>query len=131
MDCIFCKIIAGEKDAFKLGEDEHSLAILDEHPRTKGHTLVIPKKHYRRVYDIREIGSYFIFIQQITKSLINTLNPDWVQFISIGESIEHAHLHVLPRYKNDGHGVVVDFAKRLNFNDQEMREICEKMRSKL
>ena len=64
-ECIFCKIVAGELPSYKVYEDANFLAFLDIYPRTKGHTLVIPKKHYQWVYDVPEFGKYWEIAKKI------------------------------------------------------------------
>jgi len=58
-NCIFCKIVKGEIPAYKIYEDENFLAFLDINPQSPGHTQVIPKRHYRWVWDIPNVGAYF------------------------------------------------------------------------
>ena len=53
-DCIFCKIVAGELPARKVDEDEHTIAFMDINPWTRGHVLVIPRRHSRNLYDVND-----------------------------------------------------------------------------
>ena len=61
MDCIFCKIISGEIPSYKIYEDDNVLAFLDITQGTKGHTLIIPKKHIKNVYDLDEETIFNVF----------------------------------------------------------------------
>ena len=63
-DCIFCKIAKGEVSSFKIYEDDNYFAFLDISNFTPGHTLVIPKKHYRFVWDVENIEGYFKVVQK-------------------------------------------------------------------
>ncbi|MFP4567320.1 MAG: HIT family protein [Candidatus Woesearchaeota archaeon] len=107
-DCIFCKIIRGEIPSHKIYEDEHTLTFLDIKPKTKGHMITIPKKHYETIYDIPE--ETLIDIIKITKKMSKIvkekLNADGVNIINSNEKaaqqdINHIHFHTLPRYKDD------------------------------
>jgi len=73
-DCIFCKIVKGEIPAFKVYEDNDFLAFLDINPISVGHTLLIPKKHYRWVYDVPNFGEYWQVAQKIALSIKNCGN---------------------------------------------------------
>lgn len=96
-NCLFCKIVAGEITSYKVYEDDLFYAFLDVFPKTKGHTLVIPKKHYRWVHEVEPSGHYWETVIKITKSIQNVLKPDWVNYFTFGE-IQHAHIHILPRF---------------------------------
>src|SRR4051812_29351975 len=67
-DCIFCKIVRGEIPSTKVYEDEDFLAFMDKNPRSPGHVQVIPKKHYRWVWDVPHIGKYFEVAQKIARA---------------------------------------------------------------
>lgn len=101
-DCIFCKIIKGEIPCQKVYEDENFLAFLDINPLTLGHTLLVPKKHYRWVYDIPEFGEFNQVAQKIALAITKSdLKPDFVTFLTVGEDVAHAHIHIIPRTYGD------------------------------
>ncbi|MCA9386195.1 HIT domain-containing protein [Candidatus Dojkabacteria bacterium] len=94
-DCLFCKIVSGEIPSLKIYEDEKYLAFLDVFPMTKGHTLVIPKKHYAKVWDVKEVGEYFEIVRKIALEYrVKTGNE--VRSMIYGEQISHAHIHLFP-----------------------------------
>ncbi|MCX6786419.1 MAG: HIT domain-containing protein [Candidatus Kaiserbacteria bacterium] len=93
-ECIFCKIIAGDIPAHKVYEDEQFLAFLDIRPLSAGHTLVIPKEHYRFVWDVPNVGEYFVVVQKIAKALQKISGTDEVYMKVIGEEVPHAHVWV-------------------------------------
>jgi histidine triad (HIT) family protein len=95
-NCIFCKIIAGEIPSHKVYEDEHFLAFLDIHPQSPGHALVIPKEHYRWVWDVPNAGDYFEVVKKIAKAQQKAFETDWILSKSVGEEVEHAHIWVFP-----------------------------------
>ncbi len=107
-DCIFCKIVAGEIPAHKVYEDDTYLAFLDIHPQSPGHVQVIPKKHYRWVWDLPDIGSYFELAQKIANAQRKVFNTDWILSKIIGDEVHHAHVWVFPN--NEVSGDKTDFA---------------------
>lgn len=96
MDCVFCKIVAGDIPAHKVYEDEHFLAFLDIRPLAPGHTLVIPKEHHRWVWDVADMGGYFSVVQKIAKVLQKISGTDEVHMKVVGEEVPHAHVWVFP-----------------------------------
>ncbi len=103
-DCIFCKIVAGEIPAHKVYEDEEFIAFLDIHPQSPGHVQVIPKKHYRWVWDVPNAGAYFEVVQKIARAQQKAFNTDWVLSKTIGDEVSHAHIWVFPNEKVEGDG---------------------------
>ncbi|HFH9840376.1 TPA: HIT family protein [Streptococcus suis] len=109
-DCIFCKIVAGEIPASKVYEDDHVLAFLDITQVTKGHTLVIPKKHYRNVLDMdaEAAGKVFSVVPVLARQLKEKLGASGLNIVNnneeaAGQTVFHTHIHLLPRFdKNDG-----------------------------
>ena len=97
--CIFCKIAKGEIPSYKIYEDALFFAFLDIHPRVKGHTLLIPKKHYPWVYDVPEFEKYWGVALKITKVMQKTLTPKFVTYVTHGLEVSHAHIHIMPRKK--------------------------------
>lgn len=104
-DCLFCQIIAGQIPSSKVYEDDHVLAFLDITQVTKGHTLVIPKQHYRNILDLDEEAARHLFakIPAIAAHLKETLGASGVNLINnseeaAGQTVFHTHLHLLPRY---------------------------------
>ncbi len=110
-DCVFCKIIAGEIPCYKVFENENYLAFLDIKPQGAGHTLLIPKKHFRWVWDLprRPAGKaglpnyneYFETVRDIYELLKKKLNPDWIELKVLGMDVTHAHIHLIPHWNND------------------------------
>jgi histidine triad (HIT) family protein len=126
-DCIFCKIVKGEIPSYKVYEDPDFMAFLDIKPINKGHVLVISKKHYRWTWDVPEFEEYWKVIKKITKALIKGLHAERVQYITLGETVPHAHVHVVPRYKDDGLKSLPDWDKSKEFLADEMKNISDKI----
>ncbi len=93
-DCIFCKIVAGEIPAHKVYEDENYLAFLSINPESAGHTLVIPKKHYRWVWDVPAAGEYFEIARKIAKAMQKAFNTEAISSKIVGEEVPHAHIWI-------------------------------------
>jgi histidine triad (HIT) family protein len=108
-ECIFCKIVDGSIPSHKVCENENFLAILDIHPMAPGHTLVIPKKHYRWVWDVPNAGEYFEYTKKIALALKKAFNTEFILSKIIGEEIHHAHIWIYPGEKVTGDRM--DFAK--------------------
>lgn len=107
--CLFCGIVAGKIPAKKVYEDDHVIGFLDINPRNPGHTLVIPKKHFETILDMpeKEAGRLFESVQKVAVMVKNGTNS---QGLSIGQSngqaagqvVRHVHVHVIPRFANEG-----------------------------
>lgn len=124
-NCIFCKIAKKEIPSNQIYEDENFFAFLDIRPRNPGHTLVVPKKHYRWVWDVQE--EYSQVTNKIANALKKALNTELVISIVLGEEVEHAHIHLIPRFPNDGHGALLDLHKVKEISKEEMEEITKKI----
>lgn len=108
MDCIFCKILNNEIPSYKIYEDENVYAFLDITQGTKGHTLIIPKKHIKNIYELNENEAERIFrvVPKISRALKKAFNPIGINIVNNNElplqSVFHFHIHLIPRYENDG-----------------------------
>lgn len=100
-NCIFCQIVKNQKFSHKIYEDQRFLAFLDVYPRTEGHTLVIPKIHYRWVYDVPFFDQYWLTVLKITNAMKKAFNPYFISYTTHGLQIPHAHIHILPRKKRE------------------------------
>lgn len=108
-DCIFCKVVAGELPSYKVYENDDVYAFLDIHPVNKGHTLVIPKKHARNVFDIS--AEDWVAVQKVVHMLAGNIEKavgaDGINLAMnnrehAGQVVDHAHVHIIPRFKGDG-----------------------------
>lgn len=130
-DCIFCKIAGGDIPSYTVYEDDEYTAFLDIRPLNPGHLLVIPKKHYRWVWDVPDIGSYYAVVGKIANALRKALRTEWVVSIVLGEAVPHAHVWLVPRFENDGHGDALDFSLRRQLPEEEMKKIVQQIRNAL
>src|SRR3990167_11021453 len=109
MDCIFCKIIKGEIPCFKIFEDKTVFVFLDVSPITLGHCLIIPKTHFENIFDINDsdLQKIIVVAKKLSEKIKNNLRADGIRISqsngkAAGQDIMHFHLHIIPRYKNDG-----------------------------
>jgi histidine triad (HIT) family protein len=105
MKDVFCRIIDGEIPTTKVYEDDDVLAILDISQTTKGHTLVMPKKHYDSFLSCPQelVHKVFDVAQRIGRAEIDVLGAKGVNILTnvgelAGQSVPHFHVHVIPRY---------------------------------
>jgi histidine triad (HIT) family protein len=113
-DCIFCKIVNGEVKSEKILESENFFAVKDIHPKTKGHCLIIPKKHYKTLLDMPSLlfGEFLETAKELGLKLIDEekaggFNLVMNNFEVAGQVVPHAHLHIIPRKESDGFEVSV------------------------
>jgi len=135
MDCLFCKIVKGEIPSKKVYEDSIAFAFLDINPCTPGHTMVIPKKHHITFISMtdEEVGHLFQAASKISRAVIsamdtNSFNMGFNNGKYAGQEINHAHIHIIPRYKDDG-GAAVQFIVRTKPEREKLDEIAKKIKS--
>ena len=134
MDCLFCKIVEGKIPARKITETEKSLAFLDAFPLTKGHTLVIPKKHYVKIQEMSKEDNADLFeIVRIMTEKIEQIAPSSLIAIhngkESGQEVPHVHVHIIPRNVSDSVGPVHSmFSKKPQLTNDEFNYIAEKLR---
>ncbi len=126
-DCIFCKIAKGEIPCYKIYEDKNFLAFLDINPRNPGHVLIIPKKHYRWVWDVPNLEEYYNIVGKIVNAQKKAFKTVQIASVVWGEEVPHAHIWLIPRFENDGltnpfkEGTIKKIPK------EEMQEISDKI----
>lgn len=132
-NCLFCKIARNEIPCYCVYEDDNVKAFLDTNPWTKGHTLVIPKKHYKGIFDIpeKDFGEIMKIVRKIALIYKKCLKCDINIIQSSGKNaqqdISHFHVHVIPRYKNDKQKIQLSVDKNLKNN---LSLILEEIKSK-
>ena len=114
--CIFCKIIKKEIPAHIVYEDSDFLAFLDIHPISLGHTLIIPKKHYRWVWDVPQLGRYFEVAGTIAQAQQKAFKEEAIWSGIRGDEVPHAHISIMPQSKTEGD------KKDFEGNAQKIRE---------
>ena len=112
MDCIFCKLANGEISTATLYEDDDFRVILDQGPATKGHALILPKKHYANLYELPEelAARAMVLAKRMAGAMTEALNCDGFNLVqnngeAAGQTVFHFHMHLIPRYHNDQAGI--------------------------
>ncbi len=108
-DCIFCKLANHVFDTNIIYEDDDFTVILDAGPATKGHCLILPKEHYENIFKLPEetTGKAFQLAQKLGAALKDRLKCDGLNIVqnngeTAGQTVFHFHVHLIPRYKEDG-----------------------------
>ena len=109
MDCIFCKIVSGEIPAVKVLDEERVVAFMDINPSGKGHMLVVPKNHAENIFEISEndLAALIKAVKRCAKAVKETLNAEGITILQLNgkasdQIVPHLHIHVIPRWENDG-----------------------------
>lgn len=112
-ECVFCKMAFGEINVRKIYENDNFFSIPDAHPRVKGHSLIISKRHFKTFLDLPgSLGAELldciketalIIMKQTNSKGFNLVNNN---FKDAGQIVEHVHFHILPRRKDDGVSIV-------------------------
>ncbi|HZI90428.1 MAG TPA: HIT family protein [Thermoleophilaceae bacterium] len=107
-DCIFCKIGSGELPSERVDEDELTVAFMDINPWTRGHALVIPRKHSKNLYEIdtADFDATMRAAQRLATRMRDSLDCDGVNLLNSCEpaawqTVLHFHVHVIPRFEDD------------------------------
>ena len=112
-NCIFCKIAKGEIPSNTIYEDDNFRVILDNGPATKGHALVLPKEHYADLFEIPEdvVSGAVKVAKKVAGTMKEKLSCDGLNLVqnngaAAGQTVMHFHLHIIPRYENDGQHIL-------------------------
>ena len=112
-NCIFCKIANGEIPSRTLYEDEKFRVIMDLGPATRGHSLILPKAHYANLYEIPEdlAADAAKLAKKLAIRMTEKLGADGFNIIqnnneAAGQTVPHYHVHLIPRYQNDGQHIL-------------------------
>ena len=130
-DCVFCRIVAGKLPAHKVYEDGKYLAFLSIDPKTRGHTLLIPKEHHRWVWEVPEFGEYWETARKVGLACKEAMGAEAISFVTMGFEMPHAHIWIVPRKAGDGHGTSLDFSLTVPMTEAEFAETARKIRQTL
>ncbi|MDO4746753.1 MAG: HIT domain-containing protein [Candidatus Saccharibacteria bacterium] len=122
MPSIFTKIIKGEIPCYKIYEDDKTLAFLDIHPESKGHTLVIPKNEVDKIYELpdEDYDALMSTVKKLSKHLEKQLGARTLWKV-VGTDVPHAHVHLMPLDPDWQHG------KTLELTPEEFEQIRAKL----
>ncbi len=134
-DCIFCKIVEGGLPAYKVYEDSNVLAFLDIFPVHPGHVLVISKRHTTDVFDTPEddLKNIIVIAKKIAPGVMKATRADGINIgmnnrPASGQVVMHAHVHVIPRFKDDG---LKTWSQKPYNNDAEKEHVAAAIKSAL
>ena len=110
-DCVFCKIRDGQIPSMKIDEDERTLTFMDINPLNSGHCLVVTKAHAATLFeaDVRDLEAAMAAAKRVATGIHEALKPDGLNMLQANgaaafQSVPHFHLHLIPRWANDGKG---------------------------
>lgn len=133
--CIFCRIVGRELPAERIRETERTLAILDIHPVSPGHVLVMPKAHHETLLDVPEelLKELIVETRQVARAVVRGLEAEGWNLLQnnhrcSGQAIPHVHMHVIPRRTGDG---IKYRWEPKDYGEGEMQRIAEKVRKAL
>ena len=108
-NCIFCKIANGEIPSFTIYEDDKFRVIFDLSPATKGHSIILPKDHFKNVFELSDeyAKEVMLVAKKVASAMKEVLNCDGLNILQnneevAGQTVFHFHMHLIPRYKDDG-----------------------------
>jgi histidine triad (HIT) family protein len=107
-NCIFCGIVAGDVPAQIVDSDEHTVAFMDIRPATRGHSLVVPRRHSANLMDIsdEDLRNTTLAARRLARRIDEVLDPAGFNFLNSSgsaawQTVFHFHIHVVPRYEDD------------------------------
>lgn len=130
-DCIFCKLANGDIPTNTLYEDDEFRVAFDLGPATRGHALIIPKNHYRNIYDIdeRTLADAAVLAKKMAKVMTKIFGADGFNIVQnneeiAGQSVFHFHMHLIPRYAGDN---AIKFWTPGKADNDELAELAKKI----
>jgi histidine triad (HIT) family protein len=131
LSCIFCDIITKKREGHIIYDDDDHVAFLDKYPIDKGHSLVLPKKHYEKITDMdpASVGNLFSKIPAITRAIMSATSADAFSLAqnngrAAKQIIPHVHVHIIPRYSDVG----AVWTKRSIPSSDELDGLAQKIR---
>jgi histidine triad (HIT) family protein len=133
-NCIFCKITARKIPSDIIYENDHVMAFLDIRPITKGHALIVPKAHHESLFDTPEktLAELVAVAKKVGAAAKQAVNADGINLgmnngAAAGQVVMHAHLHVIPRFRNDG----LHHWPNRDTTPEALKDVAEKVRGQL
>lgn len=134
-DCVFCKLRDGQIPSMKIFEDDMTIAFMDINPINSGHCLIITKVHAANLYeaDVTDLQAAMATAQRVATAIRDGLKPDGLNMLQANgpaafQSVPHFHLHLIPRWNNDGKGF--DW-KLVPGNREQIVKVGERLRALL
>lgn len=138
-ECVFCGIVAGDVPSITVAEDHDTLAFMDIHPGSRGHLLVIPKRHSADLLEIApaDLAAVTLAAQRIATVAVRVLEADGVNLLNCcgatgWQTVFHFHIHVIPRYQDRAlDRLTLPFEPGVPGDTQEMRAVGGRLRAAL
>ncbi len=134
-DCIFCKIANGEIPSATIYENSDFRVFLDVAPANRGHALIVPKEHFKDIFDIDAVtaGKLFSLATEVARAMKSVLNCDGMNIVQnngivAGQTVFHFHLHLIPRYENDNVNIGWQPGDSVS---SELQELAKEIRNKI
>ena len=134
-NCIFCKIANGEFSSYTLYEDDDFRVIFDINPATKGHALILPKEHYKNLFELddKTAAKALVVAKKVATALSNELGCDGFNLLQnngelAGQTVFHFHIHLIPRYKDDSFSFSTSHGK---IDEEEAANLAKKISESL
>ncbi len=135
MDTIFTRILKGEIPCVRVYEDEHTLAIMDIAPATRGHTLVISKEPYPQLTDVPAdvLAAVAQTTKRVAQAIVLALHPDGFNIVqnngaAAGQTVFHYHVHIIPRWNGDN---ALQHWQPGHSDAAELQKVAEQIRAQL
>lgn len=136
MDCIFCKIAAGDIPSVKVYEDDRVFAFMDINPINEGHLLIIPKAHAATIHEIAEADFLAVMsaTQKLAAAVKKALDPDGINLLQLNgkaanQVVPHLHVHIVPRWFGDG--VTVSQWQLVAGDMEKIKGVAEKIQGEI
>ena len=127
-DCIFCKLAGGDISTNTIYEDDSYRVILDNGPATRGHALILPKDHYQDLFELPDetAAGAVVLAKKVAARMREVLHCDGLNLVqnngaAAGQTVLHYHLHVIPRYQDDGQHILWDPTEP---SEEELKKTC-------
>ena len=131
--CIFCSIVKGDIPSYKVYEDDKFLAFLDISQAEVGHTLVVPKQHFDNFLEMDDLTAkeMIILVKSLANKIKKATNCSGINILnnngtSAGQSVNHIHFHIIPRYEGDD--LIMKFTEH-KLSQQEFIDLASKIRN--
>lgn len=135
MDCIFCKIAEGHIPSATIYENSEFRVLLDISPASKGHALIIPKEHFKDIFEIDAVtaGKLFSLATEVARAMKAVLKCDGLNIVQnngavAGQTVFHFHLHLIPRYEQDGLAITWTPGES---DAEELKELAKAIRKQI
>ena len=133
-NCIFCKLANKDIPTNIIYEDDRFTVILDASPATKGHALILPKNHAANIYELpdEDAAAVFVLAKKLATKMTEILHCDGFNIVQnngevAGQTVFHFHMHLIPRYLNDGNEDKLTW-NQADLSADEIAEIAAKLR---